>query len=216
MSLQRLHCEDRASWLKCREIQGIGASEVAAIVGYSPWMTASELWEIKTGRRQRKDLADNESVQRGTNMEGAIRDFFIALHGNEYKLEYFPFDILYQPERPHYFATLDGELTDLSGRKGIFEIKTASPSTKEQYKAWDGRVPDHYYLQLLGQFLATGYDFAILQAALWNRSGDITLKDPYYIERTDAEADLVWLAGEEDQFWHYVETDTNPGARLIF
>lgn len=216
MSLQRIHCTNRAEWLKARAARGIGASEVSAIVGYSPWMTASELWEIKTGRRQRKDVSDNEAVQRGTNMEGAIRDFFIALHGNEYQLEYFPYDILCQSERPHYFATLDGELTDNKGRKGIFEVKTGSPTTREAWSQWDGKIPTHYYCQILAQFLATGYDFAVLQAALWNRNGDITLKDAYYIDRADAEADLIWLVGEQDKFWHCVETDTNPGARLVF
>lgn len=216
MSLQRISYPDRATWLQGRSKQGIGASEVSAIVGYSPWMTASELWEIKTGRRQRKDVSDNEAVQRGTNMEGAIRDFFMAIHGDEYTLEYHPFDILYQSERPHYFSTLDGELTDRKGRKGILEIKSGSPTTREAWSQWDGKVPNHYFIQILAQFLATGYDFAVLQAALWNRNGDITFKDAYYIERLDAEADLVWLAGEEEKFWHCVETDTNPGARLIF
>ena len=216
MSLQRLHCEDRETWLKCRALQGIGASEVAAIVGYSPWMTASELWEIKTGRRKRKDVSDNESVQRGANLESAIRDFFMALHGDEYQIEYHPYDILYQSERPHYFATLDGELTDRKGRKGILEVKTGSPTTRDAWSQWDNKVPNHYYCQILAQLLATDYDFAVLQAALWNRNGDITFKDAYYIERLYAEADLIWLVGEQDKFWHCVKTDTNPGARLVF
>ena len=216
MSLQRISYPDRESWLQGRATHGIGASEVAAIVGYSPWMTASELWEVKTGRRQRKDLSDNKSVQRGTNMEGAVRDFFISMHGDEYTLEYYPFDLLFQSERPHFFATLDGELTDRQGRKGIFEVKTGNPTTREAWSQWDNQVPNHYYCQILAQLIATGYDFAVLQAALWNRNGDVTLKDAYYIERKDCEADLIWLAGEEDKFWHCVETGVNPGATLRF
>ena len=214
--LQRIHCENRAEWLQSRSAQGIGASEVAAIVGLSPWQTATELWEIKTGRRQSKDISDNEAVKRGVNMEQAIRDFFMALHGDEYTLEYFPYDILYQSERPCYFCTLDGELRDRKGRKGILEIKSGSPTTREAWSQWDGKVPNHYYCQILAQLLATGYDFAVLQAALWNRNGDITLKDAYYIERSDCEADLIWMAGEEDKFWRCVQTNTSPGAIIRF
>lgn len=216
MGLQRISYPDRESWLYGRRQQGIGASEVAAIVGYSPWMTASELWQIKTGRKQTKDISDNDSVKRGTNMEGAIRDFFMALHGDEYRLEYHPYDILYQSERPNYFATLDGELEDAKGRKGILEIKTASPNGKAHWSQWDGRVPDQYYIQILAQLLATGFDFAVLQAALWSRNGDVVFKDAYYVERLDAEADLIWLAGKQDEFWRHVENDTNPGTTIRF
>ena len=42
------HFKDREAWLKGREkYNGIGASEAAAIVGATSWMTATELWQIK-------------------------------------------------------------------------------------------------------------------------------------------------------------------------
>lgn len=213
--LKRLQPSDRKSWLEQRAIQGVGASECAALVGMSPWMTQTELWEIKTGLGQSKDLSGNDAVEKGNRMEDAIRYFFACAHP-EYTVEYHPFDLLFQSERPTFFATLDGELTDKDGRRGILEIKTGTPVGKEGWSQWDNQVPNHYFIQLLSQLLATGYDFAILQAALWSRNGDITLKDPYIFERSEHEADLAWLKEKQDAFWHSVETRKMPGLSLQF
>ncbi len=48
------------------EVQ-IGASQVAAIVGYDPWQTAYELWQIKTGRREKPP--QTEAMKFGLEME---------------------------------------------------------------------------------------------------------------------------------------------------
>jgi len=215
MSLQRISFPDRESWLEGRSRQGLGASEVAAACGMSPWTTRNELWEVKVGVRKPKDIAGNAEVRRGTNMEGAVRDFFIALHP-EYSVEHHPFDILYQSERPFLFATLDGELLDGDGRKGILEIKTAAPNGKSEWAKWDGRAPDHYYLQTLGQLMATGYSFVVLQAALWSRNGDITLKDPLLIERDEHREDLAWVLQQVTEFWTCVLTGKRPGLTIRF
>lgn len=213
--LARLHLDDRTSWLAARAAQGIGASECAAVVGMSPWMTPTELWQVKTGQRENKDLSGNDAVERGNRMEDAIRYFYACSHP-DYAIEHHPYDILYQSERSWQFATLDGEVTTPDGRHGILEIKTASPSGKEQWSQWDGRVPDGYFVQCLAQLLATGYDFVVLQAALWNRAGDVTLKDPYLFERADHEADLNWLLDKLTRFWNSVQTKTIPKLTIKF
>lgn len=214
MALQRISYPDRASWLAGRSERGIGASEAAAVCGMSPWTTKNELWELKRGIRKSKDISDNAEVQRGVNMEGAVRDFFSALHP-EYQVEYRPYDILFQSERPYLFSTLDGELRDGDGRNGILEVKTSAPSGKAAWAEWDGKVPGHYYCQIIAQFIATGYSFAVLQAALWTRSGDIILRE-YSFERTDCEADIAWLLQQEEEFWKSVQTGKRPGAPIRF
>lgn len=243
MALQRISYPDRASWLAGRAERGIGASEAAAVCGMSPWTTKNELWELKRGIRKAKDISDNAEVQRGVNMEGAVRDFFSALHP-EYSIEYHPYDILFQEERPWLFSTLDGEITECGWkgppegtrhiyipaggepvekpvgrvpfvRHGILEIKTASPNGKASWATWEGKVPDHYYAQLCHQLLATGYDFAILQAALWTRSGDVILRE-YRFDRADCEEDSTWVLAQEEEFWESVQTGKRPGAPIRF
>lgn len=195
-------------------MQGIGASEAAAVCGMSKWLSKNELWELKRGIRKAKDISDHAEVQRGVNMEGAVREFFAALHP-EYSIEYHPYDILYQSERPYLFSTLDGELRGGDGRNGILEIKTASPNGKASWAEWEGKVPGHYYAQLCHQLLATGYDFAVLQAALWTRSGDIILRE-YRFDRSDCEEDMAWLLQQEEEFWESVQTGKRPGAPIRF
>lgn len=212
--LKRLTFEDRESWLAGRGI-GIGASEAAAAIGMSPWQTPIELWKLKTGQAQPKDLSGNPAVAQGVKWEPVLRDLFAATH-EEYQVCYFAYDILYQSERPWLFATLDGELTENgTGKHGILEIKTASPSGKAGWEKWnDGNMPDNYYIQTVHQLLATGFDFVRLFACLFSMDGSYTIKT-YEIERQDVEEDMQWLLKEETAFWEYVKRGVMPPQRLI-
>lgn len=215
MALQRISYSDRDSWLSGRAERGIGASEAAAVCGMSKWTTKNELWEIHTGRRERKDISSKDYVGRGHLMEGAVRDFYAALHP-EYEIQHHPYDILFQSERPWLFATLDGQITSSDGRNGILEIKTSAPNSREAWREWDGQIPQAYYCQCIHQLLATGWDFVVLQPALWHMNGDITLKDAFVIERNEHEADLAWLLQQEEEFWESVQTGKRPGAPIRF
>lgn len=195
----RIRCKDRDEWLAMRAV-GIGASEAASAVGMSPWQTPLELWKLKSGITAPKDLSGNTAVENGNFMEPILRAFYIACHPS-YTLNYFPYDIVFQDDRPWLFATLDGELTDEGGRHGILEIKTATPNGKAGWDKWaNGNLPQNYYIQTLHQLLATGYEFVRLFAALYSQSGDITLRQ-YEIERADVQEDMAWLLEQETDFW---------------
>lgn len=196
--LKRISFETREEWLAGR-VSGIGGSEAAAAVGLSPWLTPIQLWKQKIGAEKPKDLTGNVAVEQGNRMEPILRSFFAATHP-EYRVEYHQFDILCQEERPWLFATLDGELYDADGRRGILEIKTGTPAGAK-WKEWaDGNMPTQYFCQCCHQLLATGYDFVRLFACLYSMNGDKTLKE-YEIERRDVEDDLAWLLKEETSFW---------------
>jgi predicted phage-related endonuclease len=119
------------------------------------------------------------------------------------------------PDCPFAFATLDGELYD--GRHGILEIKTTEIMRSNQWAEWDGKIPQHYYIQIVHQLLATGYDFAILKARIkhTDRNGakQATIRH-YHIERADVLEDIKWLAEREKRFWTSVETDKRPNQIL--
>lgn len=210
--VQRIHFNNRKDWLNGRRA-GIGASEASAVVGLSPWLTATELWKQKCGIIQPKDISENESVSRGNRMEGPLRSLYTEMYGE--KVEYHPFDILYQLDRPWMFSTLDGELTDEIGRKGILEIKTALCSGKQDWNAWNGQVPRHYFCQILHQFLSTGYDYAVLFACLINSEKDMVLRR-YAFERENHVEDMKWMLEKEEIFWHSVQNGTLPPVQIIF
>ena len=218
MALERICPANREEWLEARKAQGIGASEAAAIVGLSPWMSKNELWYIKTGKKIAKDLSGNAAVEQGIRMEGAIRTVFAARHP-EFQVEHHAYDILYQTERPWLFATLDGEITesfaDSSVKKYPLEIKTSTPRGKADWDKWsDGKIPDNYYIQILHQMLATGWEKAYLTAFLYGKE-DIIIRE-YDFLRKDCEADLEWLLKEETEFYKSVVSGQKPLSFSMF
>ncbi|KAF5042430.1 YqaJ-like viral recombinase domain protein [anaerobic digester metagenome] len=211
-------------WLKKR-LKGIGGSDAAAAVGMSPYKSNVELWEEKTGRRKAADISDNLRVKYGKEAEKHLRELF-KLDFPQYFVDYDEFGMIANnPDTPFCFATLDGELSKLDDskpmrlirRKGILEIKTCEIMRSIQWKEWDGQVPQHYYIQILHQLLATGYDFAIVKAQLkyHDKNGDMQAAIRHYkIERADVLADLERLSEREKVFWRCVETDTKPAQIL--
>lgn len=203
-------------WLKARK-SGIGGSEVAAILGLSPYKTNIELWEEKTGRREPKDLSDNPFVQYGKKAEEHLRALF-ALDFPEYEISYDKYKIFRNPEYPFILATLDGYLTDYEkGRQGVLEIKTAEIIQPGQWQKWKDQIPQVYYCQCIHQLLATGFDFVILKAQLKsNNKGNIRIDTRHYtIERSDVKEDMEYLKAKEIEFWtQYIEKDVMPPLQL--
>ena len=153
-------------WLQARKY-GLGASDAGSIIGVNPWKTNVQLWAEKTGQREPEDISQKPAVKYGHDAEQHIRALF-ALDNPEYQVEYIsPYKMIFHDEWSWLFCTPDGELTEKStGRKGILEIKTTEIMNSNQWKEWDGRVPNSYYAQILHQLIATGWDFAILKARI--------------------------------------------------
>jgi len=213
---------NREQWLKER-LKGIGASDAAAVVGASPYKSNTELWEEKTGRRQPEDISDEPRVKYGTQAEKYIRELF-ALDNPQYKVDYRDFKMLHHAKYPYIFATLDGELTDEGGRRGILEIKTTEIMNSAQWNQWGlweqgkytERIPDGYYVQVLHQLLATDWDFAELNAQIKYSSHGKMVKrtETYHIEREEVQRDIDWLLEREIKFWEHVQRDTAPSLLL--
>lgn len=204
-------------WIKAR-LSGIGASEAAAVVGMSPYKSNAELWEEKTGRRVAEDISDKPYVKYGKEAEKHLRALF-ALDYPQYQVDYDEFGMIRNnPDFPFAFATLDGDLTERkTGRKGVLEIKTTEIMRSSQWDEWNDRIPQHYYIQVIHQLLATGYTFAWLKAQIkyTDKSGtkQAAIRH-YYINRPEVESDIKWLAEREKVFWDCVVNDKRPALIL--
>ena len=197
-------------WLSGR-LNGIGGSDASAVVGMNPYKTNIELFEEKTVRRVPEDISNKPYVIYGKKAEGYIRELF-RLDYPEYQVEHHEFRILQSLSHPFMQASLDGELTDQEGRRGILEIKTTNILQSMQYEKWKDRIPDNYYIQVLHYLLVTGYEFVVLRAHLvseWGRDKRTTVKH-YFIEREEVREDLDMLLEEEKKFWAYVESGRKP------
>lgn len=209
----------RKEWLKARQ-KGIGGSDAASVLGISPWKTNVQLWEEKTGITEPEDISEKEVVRFGKESEAAIRQLF-QLDFPEYQVSYDEFGMIAnEPDCPFIFATLDGELTDQNGRKGILEVKTTEIRRPIDWKKWKGQVPDYYYAQIVHQLLATGYDFAILKARIRERRDifgefgrSVTVRH-YLFKRSPLLEDIAYLKEKEIAFWRAVQTKTRPALIL--
>lgn len=203
-----------AKWLKQRQL-GIGGSDAAAVIGMNPWKTSDQLWEEKTGLSEPADISDVEAVKYGIKAEASLRQLF-RLDFPEYKVYYRKNEILQSNALPWMQASLDGELTDSAGRKGVLEIKTTNILQSMQREKWNDRVPDAYFVQLLHYMLTTGYEFAILKAQLksiWQKEVRITVRH-YHFERADHEDDLRFLLKAEMRFWELIKSKERPPLAL--
>ena len=205
--------KDRSEWLKART--RIGGSDASAIVGMNPYKTNVRLWEEKTGLVQPEDISDKPFVKYGTQAEMHLRGLF-RLDFPEFKVTYRNNNIFTNDRFPWAHASLDGWITDKSGRKGVLEIKTTEILQSMQKEKWNHRIPDNYYIQILHYLMVTEFDFAVLKAQLKTVFYGIPYLQTkhYIIERSDVEEDIEFLAQEEKTFWRHVEDGTKPDLIL--
>ena len=205
---------DRSQWLVGRS-KGIGGSDAGAIIGVNRFKTNVQLWEEKMGNVKPADLSDNPYVRYGTLAEPSIRNLF-ALDYPEYTVEYHENRLLRSTIKPFMQASLDGELIDQNGRRGILEIKTSNMMSASAWSNWEDRIPDSYYAQILHYLIVTGYGFAVLRAHLvYSKDRDVrTTVRHYFIERSDVIEDMDYLAEKEQEFWDGLQKGIRPNLIL--
>uniref|UniRef100_UPI0015CD1641 YqaJ viral recombinase family nuclease n=1 Tax=Lacticaseibacillus absianus TaxID=2729623 RepID=UPI0015CD1641 len=125
-------------WLLERR-KGIGGSDVAAILGLSPWRSPFSVWADKTGRLPIEE-GDNEFMHWGTIMEPILAHEFEAVTG---KKVYRQNKTFFDAEHPFLRANID---RDIAGEPGFLEIKTASEYKSAEWA--DDEVPVPYLLQV--------------------------------------------------------------------
>ena len=187
----------------------------AAGVGLNPYMSNTDLWSIKTGRREAEDISDKPYVRYGHDAEPLLRELF-KLDFPDYKVGYVDNNLFLNSRYPWAHASLDGWLQDPEGRTGILEIKTTEILQSMQKEKWKDRIPDNYYLQVLHYMMVMEADFACLKAQLkYDYDGDIYLQiRHYWIERQDVENDIRILSEKEEEFWHHMQNGTRPATLL--
>lgn len=166
------------------------ASEAAAVMGVSPWLTPYQLWELKTGRRSQEV---NFAMQRGTELEPAARAAYELATG--YIME--PAVMV----SGDYSASLDG--ISLPGDL-ILEVKC--PVKGRDSETWKeaeaGRVQPHYYWQVQQQLMvsgATNADFYVFDG-----------EDGIVVEVLPCLQDMEQLRLAWDDFWVFIRTDSPP------
>ena len=208
--VKMLTLTSREEWLEARK-NYIGGSDASAIVGMNPYKTNNDLWLEKTGKVTPEDISDKPYVKYGTNAEIHLRELF-KLDFPQFNVEYVENNMFNNDRFPWAHASLDGWLTDENGRKGILEIKTTEILQSMQKEKWNQRIPDNYYIQVLHYLMVTEFDFAVLKAQLKTVFDGVPYIQTkhYFIERSDVEGDIEYLAKKEMEFWQYIKSGKKP------
>lgn len=211
--LEKVILKNREEWLKNR--YRIGGSDAASIVGLNPYKSNIDLWSEKVNEVMPEDISDKPYVRYGIDAEHHLRELFKA-DFPYYEVIYDENNMFLNDKYPFAHASLDGELIDKDGRKGILEIKTTNILQSMQKENWKERIPDNYYIQILHYLMVTEYDFAILKAQLkseFNENIYIQTKH-YFIERKEVEEDINYLMRKEKEFYEHIISKTKPALIL--
>jgi putative phage-type endonuclease len=184
----------RAEWLNYRKL-GIGGSEIASILGVSPFSNAYAVWLQKTNTEDNSNF-DNDAMYWGRKLEDIVADEFSVRTGLKIKRRN---AILVHDKYDFLMANVDRLI--IGAEEGL-EVKTAGEYAKTEWQ--DGNIPYHYYLQIQHYMLVTGYKH--WWVAVLIGGNDFRYKK---VERDEQTISLILEKCTD--FWNnYVMTKTPP------
>lgn len=198
------HYSTKKEWANARHsLNGIGGSDVSAIIGENPYKTNEQLYREKLGLLEIEDISDKSAVRYGTLAEEHIRRLFQLDFEGKYEVQYLDNTILQNKENPCLLYSPDGLLIDKeTGELGVLEIKTTTILQSMQKEKWkDDNVPQNYYCQVLHGLNVTGFDFVVLRALI-RYSNDYAQIRTYYFRRIEKQDDLDFLKEEVVKFYN--------------
>ncbi len=198
---------------------GAGGSDIAPMLGLSPWKTPLELWQDKTGRAVENISPEQaERMYWGNTLEDVVARHYAEQRGVRVQRIN---GLIRHPEHPIAFANIDRAVvvegsrarwtgTRVEGASRILECKTAhalAQNSAEWGEPATDEVPRHYWLQCQWYLGITGLPFADL-AVLFGGQRFVT-----YTILSDA-ALFADLLAEAVSWWErYVVADMPPQPR---
>ena len=130
--------------------QGIGGSEVAALIGCNRFSGPMEVYLNKTGQAQ--PFEETTHTRRGTYLEGGI----LKWYADEYQRTVEEPGTLIHPKHPIVIATPDG-ISHGAGESVVVEVKCpAWRASRDWGEPGTDQVPEYYWPQLQWEMGVTG------------------------------------------------------------
>lgn len=202
----------RDEWLKAR-MQGIGSSDIGAILGFSKYKTAFEVWQEKTAECVIETI-QTPAMKRGIIFEDTVAEMYKAETG---RMIWRDNKVRIHEALPFMLANLDRIIPDLhDGRgTGILEIKTVSSYA---YKAWAEEIPNYYYAQLQHQLFVTGWTWGEMAVCVVD-TGELNIlpfeRNEIFIEEMVDVAKLFWACVQSKNPPERVASDFSKSASVL-
>lgn len=192
----------RENWLAERR-SGIGGSDIAAILGLSPFKTAVDVYLDKTG--QIEDTNQNEAMYWGTVLEDVVAKHYADTSGN--KVQRLGNMIRHHTHgwmianidraivTPGSRARFDGK--QLLGAEGILECKTASAYKAGEWGAPDDdeALPTHYAAQAMWYLAVTQQEWCDVAVLIGGQK--------YLVKRVEKDIQTInGMFERADEFWY--------------
>lgn len=179
--------------------KGLGGSEIAAVVGLSPWQSRFSLWHLKRGNIPKQEV--NPGMRWGTILEPVICDHFASTRD---MLDVEEAGTYRHHEREWQLANVDRLLSDDEhGHVGILEVKTAHQYDAHEWGYGPEDVPPYYRCQAL--WYLDVLELPVAHMAVLIGGSDYR---EYEIRYSPDEA--KWLRDQGEQFWASVQADEAP------
>lgn len=183
-------------------LDGLGGSDIASVIGESPYKSAYALWAEKVGFPA--DDHETEAMRFGRYAETMVACYVqdetgLWVGGQQTWLEH--------PDNGWMRATADGFIfegptADLADAIGILEIKCTGASADE----WAAEIPLHIECQAQWLLAVSGHDRVYL--AVFHMAFGRPKFRLYIVERDQASIDYLTTAGHH--FWQLVLAGTPP------
>lgn len=191
-----------AEWLQWRT-KGIGGSDVAAVLGISPFKTRRDLYREKVGIVPAiSDSADNWVAKEvGHRLEELVAEIYQKRTGyTVYAIR----KIFQHPLFPFLIADVDYFVQKPNGKRGTLECKTSHYLNKDKWA--NGAIPRYYECQGRHYNCVNNLDFAAFACLFGNNEADFAMAE---VER-DLDVEEATIM-EASHFWNdYVLTQTEP------
>jgi putative phage-type endonuclease len=186
--------------------QYIGGSDMAAIIGCSPWKTPYRLWLEKVGQYIEPIDAEREKLfRRGKLLEPVV----LEMARQEYGLEITANNKrYYDSELPFLSCEIDFEWQDVDGIQNA-DVKTVHPRVAYQWgEQGTDDIPVYYTVQFLFGQMITERERTLCTALVG--------ADDLRVYRTERDEDAItYLRGKAIDFWDMVQTRTPPPVTSI-
>ena len=176
---------------------GIGGSDIAAVLGISPYKSAHEVYEEKVNGLT-QDLSNNEKVVWGNLLEEPIAKRYEQVTGKKLSIT----NMIRSGDYPFLIASPDR--TIINEKRGL-EIKAVGEHTKHLWGENGSQIiPEYYYLQAAHYMLVLDYQAWDVAALIGGQELRI-----YSFER-DTEIDQLIIQGAFDFWANHVQKKLAP------